>query len=347
MRPRPGLDLHRCAFHRAAVLNLRLCPAYVAGIVLFLLGGVCGPRDAAAAEKDSAPAAAAAPQQNPTPGTNPAGNSPERTPAVGSAGQAGEAPKIDTTPLPTAEPTLNPTAAAATCKNVAAKLGVGDLSVLESLPPDLRTALLLKPTLVNLFICLAIADDNRRYCDALPEERKGECVDQWELVRELKAAPEGTGKTQAIYHLCRKNSPQADCDKVREAMTTADAGKCKGVSKTQERVFCTALATGDATKCNGLPEAADRDFCAALSTDDARRCPKESTDCSDMVRSFAALKKEGLEGAQAIDPRLAAVRKGKQACAPLSADLEHVCLNPGAGGTRSSGHAHSSAKPTP
>jgi hypothetical protein len=180
---------------------------------------------------------------------------------------------------------------------------------------------------MNLLICLAIADDNGRYCDALPADKKGECVDQWKFIRELKGAPQGNIKALTIYHLCLKNSPKADCDKMRDAMTSADAGKCKGVSNPQQHVFCTALATGDGTKCAGVAEGADRDFCVALATDNPAKCPKDSTDCPKMVGNFAKMTKEGLQGAQG-DPRVGALRNGKSACQPLMADMERRCLVP-------------------
>ena len=310
-RDRAPLDLRLPAFHRAPVLNLGAGMARVAGLVFFLFVlGSAGDSATAAAQNAA----------NSTPGAAPAAKAPDTTPAGAAAGQSGTTPKTDATAGPTTAPTTNATAATQ-CKNVTTKLSAGDSSALQSMSPDQRVASM------NAVICLALADDNSRYCDALPADKKSECVDQWKFLRELKGAPQGNIKALTLHHLCLKNSPKADCDKIRDAMTAADASKCKGISNPQQGVFCSALATGDGTKCSGLPEGADREFCTALATDDPARCPKDSTDCPKMVGSFAKVKKEGLQGAQVNDPRLAALRNGKAACQPLMADLERSCMS--------------------
>ena len=311
-----ALDLRLRAFHFAPVLNLGAGSMRVAGLVLllFVLGLARDGQVTASAQTAATPAG----QQNSTPGAAPAAKAPDATPAGAAAGQSGTTPKTDATAGPTTAPTTNATAAAQ-CKNVTTKLSAGDSSALQSMSSDQRIAAM------NAAICLALADDNSRYCDALPADKKSECVDQWKFVRELKGAPQGNLKALTLHHLCLKNGAKADCDKVRDAMTAADASKCKGISNPQQGVFCGALATGDAAKCSGLPEGADRELCAALATDDPARCPKDSTDCPKMVGSFAKVKKEGLQGTN--DPRMAALRNGKAACQPLMADLERSCMS--------------------
>jgi hypothetical protein len=44
-----------------------------------------------------------------------------------------------------------------------------------------------------------------------------------------------------------------------------------------------------------------------------------------LANTFATAEKEGLEGFRKSDPAVAAARGGKEACAPLVAELEGLC----------------------
>jgi hypothetical protein len=291
------------AFHRATMSNLR--SGWVSACFGVLAFGAL-----------TISCAAAAAEQNPAP-AKPAG------------GQAGQAPTAELTPKeeatvdPVAEATA--TAVAATCKKTVADIGSSGPAGLQSLSEEKRSALLRGPAATSLFMCLATAGDNTRYCDPLPEPGKTDCAERVKLARELKAMPKESVKAYLIHRSCLASSAKADCEKVKEAMTAGSATPCAGLSNASMRDFCTALATGDPGKCAGLSDGAERAHCEAYASDDPGRCPEDSRDCRNLTRAAAALKKQGLEGLQDIDPAVAAARRGKQACAPLLADLEEFC----------------------
>jgi len=279
--------------------------------MLLVLGVVSKPSGMAVAEGDSAPA--------PTVSANSAAPAPPPG-EKGAGGGLPAAAETDKTPQPVAAPTVDLKAA---CKKTVATLGSGDLSAVEALPSDKRGAFLQDSKTGKVFACLAIADDNKRYCEALPQERRDECLHQWQLLHDLKSQPKASLKSILLYQSCLSHEAKEDCEKLREAITAGDDAKCKAMSKAPSRDFCAAVATGDAKRCQGLPQGAQREYCTALATNDPARCPKESEDCTTLVRGLA--KKKGLEGFQDIDPTLAAAAKGRSACTALLATLEGSC----------------------
>lgn len=249
---------------------------------------------------------------------------PAKAAGEGPAGQAaGES--TPGTPAPTAEPTQSSEA----CQKILTDIGAGDRAALESFSSQTRARILGTPTGMRLVSCLAVAEDDSRFCDALPEDRKAECLQDREVMRELKSLPKEGLKPHIIHKLCMQGSPKAECDKIKAAMTSGDAGKCKDVADASFRTFCEGLASGDAKKCDALPRDSsngpDRGLCAAFVTDDSSRCRKDSPDCIKLAQTFATAKKEGLEGFRTSDPAVAAARKGKEACAPLVAELKRLC----------------------
>jgi hypothetical protein len=178
---------------------------------------------------------------------------------------------------------------------------------------------------IDAISCLAVADDNEKHCDLLGEDAKKACVDQWKVGRELKGLPKEKVKAQLMYRTCASNSPNMNCDVVREAIGEKDAAKCKNLKEASQQTFCNAVVAGDAKKCDAIPAGPERDYCAAFAADDPGRCPKNATDCIAMASGFAALKKGGLEGFANIDARIAAASMGPKACANLLASLDEAC----------------------
>src|SRR6185369_8148439 len=93
--------------------------------------------------------------------------------------------------------------------------------------------------------------------------------------------------------------------------------------------FCPALASRDPAKCNSdvlkahPPGVA---LCEAYVTEDAKRCPAAmEPECSGLVKGFAGFRKQGLEGAQEVDPNIAAGATGREACKPLLTKFEKTC----------------------
>jgi hypothetical protein len=249
-------------------------------------------------------------------------------PATAAAAPAGG--KVE--PTPAQEPpeaTLEPTQPPDSCRKTLADLGAGDRSALELFPPQKRAQILGAPAGMRLVACLAIAQDDSRFCDALPDERKIECLQDREVMGELKSLPKEGVKGYLIHRLCVQGSPQAECDKIKAAIDTRDAARCKGLADSAFQAFCEALASGDVKKCDPLPRDAskgpDRGLCAAYTTDDSSHCRKDSPDCIKLAKTFATAKKEGLEGFATSDPAVAAARQGKAACAPLVKELESLC----------------------
>lgn len=277
-------------------------PARAAAFALFVLSGLAG-GPCAAAPAASTPAAAA---------EKPTGASTDPT--------AQSTPETGQTPEPTVD-------GAALCKQAVARLASGDLESLDSGASSLRS-LMGSAAAVQVMTCLAVANNNGRFCDALPEQGKQNCTAQSEFLRELKNVPKETIKAQVFYRLCLTGTPKAekaDCDRVREAMISGNASACQSLSTAEQRDFCAGLATGDPKKCSSMADAAQREFCAAFMTDDASRCPKDAEHCRYMVRAIATLRKEGFGSDNDLDPIVAAVGKGKRACEPLLTDLERAC----------------------
>jgi hypothetical protein len=229
-------------------------------------------------------------------------------------------------------PTEQPTATSEGCKKILRNLAPGGLSALNSVAPQKREAIMGSPAGVRLMTCLAVAGDDSHSCNALSAEQKAQCLSDQEALRELKGMPKEAMKGHLMYRVCMQGSPEAACDKLREAITAGDVAKCGDFKKASFRTFCEALASGDAKKCDALPEDAsdgpDRGTCAAFTSEDGGKCPKDSPDCVKLANSFAAIKKQGLGGFQESDPALTAARGGKQACAAIAKELESLCDDP-------------------
>jgi hypothetical protein len=317
------------------VLSLRLRPAAVAGLVLFLLG--TGPdldhvllagRDAGAAH---AQVPTAAPEATPGQPDDVLKNWPPKT--------------IEPTLVP---PTLVPTAASDTpvvpaarvtagaaamldCKQLVATLASGNVFAFASLPAQRKDALTRGTVALRAFTCLAIAEDSDRYCEVLQGSQKDDCVSQRQFVRGLKSLPKESVKAATLYRMCLEQDTPGQCEKLRDAIAAHSPDKCSGVTKPSTSAFCTAIAAADPTKCDGLAEVSDRDQCAALATDDASRCPKDWADCVTLVQGLAKAKREGT--LEQIDPEFAAASKGKSACAPFLTSLETLCADAQTGTT--------------
>ena len=308
------------------VLSLPWRPVAVAGLMLFVVGCPSDLCNAAPVVGDTQTEAATPGEQKATPArtVDPLHNWPPKTI---------EPTAVPPTSVPTpasdtpAVPVAQVTAAAAvmvTCKQRVATLTSGDPSAFAPLKAETRDALMQETAAVRAFTCLAIANDNGRYCDALPARQKDDCTSRWQFVRDLKSS-KGSVKAQLLYRMCLGQDSPAQCEKLRDAIATHTAGMCTGVDKPTTSAFCAAIASGDATKCEVLSEPSDRDQCAALATDDESRCPKEWADCVNLVRGFAKAKHEGLQGLEQTDPEFGAAVKGKSACTPFLAVLEALC----------------------
>jgi hypothetical protein len=289
------------------MLNSRLCAVSV-GIVC-LIGAIANPCAAAPAEQKPA----AAPKA-------PAGGPGQSAPA----GAAGITPQAVPTPDAAATAAAGKEAASA-CKKTVAEIASDGPAALKSLTPEKRDALLQGNAATDLFMCLAIADGNASYCEALPDPGRTQCAGRLQLATELKEVPKEAFKAHLIYRSCVENSAKADCGKVRDAMVGRTGANCEGLSNASLRDFCTALASGDAAKCKGISDRAERAHCEAYASDDPSRCPSDSKDCKNLAGAFAAVKKQGLDGVGDIDPAMVAVSKGKQACTPLQVGLEKSC----------------------
>lgn len=217
------------------------------------------------------------------------------------------------TPSPAGSPMPDAKGAAEDpCEKAVTALGSGDLSAFKSLPPETRAAFERAYRehygLAEVFSCLAVADDNSRYCDLLPNPEKDGCFSQRQFIHGLKALPKGASAlplvAARVYQQCTSVLSKADCGKMQEAMTTRDAAKCKGLPDDLS-ILCDAVVTGNAS-----------------------RCPKEGDDCSRTVALVAKLNKDGLEGLRVdsdLEVFVAAARDGKPACAPLLALLKSSC----------------------
>ena len=241
--------------------------------------------------------------------STPVGQAATPAPAT-SASPAAVAPAV--TPAPPGSPTSAPgaeatasakRAAEAACKKTVATFKSGDLSALKSLPQEKRAALEKDRGVWGLVSCLAAADGNSQACSALPKAEEDDCVKNVQLLQALKAPPKGGAPPAplltAMHQQCMEKFSRADCDKMREAWTTRDASKCKGLPR--------ELSEG----------------CSAVATGDASRCPKESnSDCQIMIKAG----KEGLSAVPLKDPMTRAAVKGKrEECAPLLTQLEERC----------------------
>lgn len=299
------------AFHFAAVMRFRLFPA-CAGLTLFALGVLAIPRSATPAE-------------NPTPAKPASASAPDQKPPAAATGEGATAestPQDEATPDAAAQATA--TAVASACKKTVATLGAGDLAALKPLTKEQKAALLAGPSATRLMTCLAVAGDSDRYCESLPGDAKRDCGESVKLARDLRKMPKGDEKAFVIHRLCLAGSVKSECDQARKAILASEPAECGGLVNVPLRLFCTAIASGDAAKCGGL-QGDERMVCEAYASDDPGRCPKESVDCQNLTRTFAAVKKDGLAGVRDIDPAVIAVRGGKQACTPLLADMEESC----------------------
>ena len=230
------------------------------------------------------------------------------------------------TPGAAAEPTpvVDPEKLAADCKKGLSALGGGDAKGLDALEKSQRDSLMMNAAAVNALTCLAIAENDEKFCDALAKDGRKACLEQRKLIGELKGIPKEQLKAELIYKQCVNDMPVADCETVRDAMTAKDAGKCKGFTKIDAN-FCVALAAGDASTCKKLTDEAMRDVCAAYAADEPKHCPEDSQDCRNLTSFMAAVTKKGLAGVADLDAGAAAAVDGRQSCTAVLAELEKAC----------------------
>jgi hypothetical protein len=256
------------------------------------------------------------------------------TPCIGQpAGPAGAAASTPAPPEPDADPEADAEAAAtakaevteSVCSKNVAALSAGKMAAVNALKPEARKTLLQGKNAGAIAACLAVASGDSGFCNLLPKEAVAGCVDQAKIAKELKGVPNEQLKFAIVSRACRGNESAADCDKALAAMKSGDAAKCKTFAKVQMSAFCAAMATGDATQCQPLTNADERGVCVAYATNDPSKCPADAADCILMTKTFAKLAKDGLAGMSDVDPSLAAVSQGKEACAPMLADMEKAC----------------------
>lgn len=323
MKPRPRRLLLTCArgrFYCASVLNLRRGPSRTAtAVAVFLSTGfvLCGSIRCGAATEGAA-ATARPERDHQTPGSE-----------------------------KTAAPAETPKAEGAPCKEAIAKLSGGDVGALDELDDATKQRLLGHPATRDVVICFAVASGNRAHCDVLPAQAKADCLERFAFAQKLKGAPKKALKAELFYRICQSGNPkppEGTCEKVRDAMVSGDASACDQLPfEPAERGLCAGLVTGDPTKCDTFEEPGRRAGCVAFVTGDPEKCAKGDEDCRRPLRSLAIMQKKGLAGIGDIDPISAAAAKGKEACAPLVANLEGLCEG-GGGGTAP---APATSGPTP
>lgn len=251
------------------------------------------------------------------------------------AGPAGASPApTDAPPEPTADPAADAEAAAkaraeeaeSVCRQGVTALKDGKVSAVKALPEGARQTLLQGEQFPTLVACLAVAGNDSGICSLLPKEAAAACVEQAKIAKELKNVPKEQLKFSIIARACRGNESKATCDKALEAMKSGDAAKCKAAfDKVDMSAFCAALATGDGSQCQPITDADQRGVCVAYATNDPGKCPQDAADCVLLTKTFVTLAKDGLAGMRDVDPSLAAAGQGKEACAPMLAELETAC----------------------
>lgn len=227
------------------------------------------------------------------------------------------------TPAAEAEPTIDMNSVMDDCRKAIKKLGAGDAKALDSMDEEWRNSLMKRPAAASAMACLAVAENDEKFCQALPSKSKEKCLQQHKLLGGLKDVPKEKLKARLVFAMCSENSPTSECELVRDAIASSDADKCSGVSK-DNVAFCKALATGDASHCKGLDEET-RATCSAYALDDPKHCPSDSTDCRNMAEAFATIKKKGLAGLGDIEPGAVAAASGRDACSGILEKLAKDC----------------------
>ncbi len=200
---------------------------------------------------------------------------------------------------------------------------------MASLSKEQRAQLVSSHVGQQALLCLALADGQPDHCDnVLTDDAKKKCLSQFDLLHELRGLPKEKLKGHLIHkgcmeHVLCESCGKKECDDFEDAVDTGSETKC-GSSPEPTRSFCTALATRDPAKCSGVPKDM-RTVCEAMATEDVKRCPAGDADCKGLVNSFAVFRKQGLDGAEEVDPSLAAAATGRDACKPLLTKFEKAC----------------------
>jgi len=311
------------------VLRIRQLPITAGlALVVFAPASVALPTGVIGQSSPAAPtvvATAGAPQPTAEHTADPLANWPPKTvepTAVPST--AVPTPSSDTPAVPVTQVTAA-AAATSTCEQIAVHLAAGNLATLQSVPAPKRETILRNFLTVRALTCLAIADDDSRYCDVLPNPAQDKCATDWKLTRGLRALPKNAIKPTLMYQMCLEQQPSTVCEKLRKGLIDKDPTQCAGIPDRWLASACSAMATGDASKCDQISGVGERAMCAALATGDVGRCPNDSADCISTVRTFAKVEQDGAAALEELDPSMKAASKGRQACAPFLNELQSVC----------------------
>ena len=241
-------------------------------------------------------------------------------------------------PATDANPTATKDAAIDECGKALDKLAAGDPTALDSFEEQRRKTLMMQQPAAAAVSCLAVAEQNEKFCDLLPKEQKEGCTHQFKMLGSLKGASKDELKARLIFESCSQggkgNVPV--CQIFRDAIASHDAGKCNGLPKVASGdpspedikkgvALCTALATSDASKCKAITDKAEQENCVAYASNDPKRCPKDSDDCRTIVKGFSIVEQKGVAGLGDVDPTFTAVVEGKKACAAKTAELKKGC----------------------
>jgi len=229
----------------------------------------------------------------------------EVAPTKGAAAAA-EATPAAAEGTPIALPTQAAPAADSPCGKAIGGLLDGNADALKSLSTKQREAIVGHGTAAAALSCLAVGDDKNTYCNVLPKGARENCLNEWQVVHDLKAqppdAPAVAFVAAQLHRQCMSEFPQAGCDALRDAVGSDDATKCKGVPKELDGL-CVALATGNESKC-----------------------PDGDSDCRKMTAAVTKVEKHGLAGFEYRDPILAsAAKNGRGECKPLLDELARRC----------------------
>ncbi len=283
--------------------------ARAAGIALF--GFIIGTTHAFAAVGEPAPAEKAVPAD-------------KAAPAAAPADKAVPAEKAPAKVAPAdAKPTADNDAATAECGKALDKLAAGDATALDSLDERRRESLMGHKAASRTITCLAVAEKNEKFCDLLPKEQREGCAHQYKMLGSLKGVSKDELKARVIFEACSQGGNVPHCETIRDAILSHDAGKCNSLP--EAKPFCAALATSDASKCKALTDKEMQATCAAYASNDPARCPKDSGDCTSIVKSFRIAAEKGLAGLGDIDPTAVAAVEGRKACTATAADLKKGC----------------------
>lgn len=199
-------------------------------------------------------------------------------------------------------------------------------SSFQSLAKEQQEALGASGTAGEALACLAVAEGKAEICDSLSPTSKGYCSLTVDLAQHLKGVPKKHLRAYVLNFYClRGGTNKGDCEKGLAIMTSGDSTRCKELSTDLQRQMCVGILKGDAKVCDRLEKPDDRMGCSMLVAPDASRCPKDSKPCQIMARMMKTIDTGGLEALQDIEPALAAVQKGRQACGTVLANLESSC----------------------